>query len=164
MLNENILSDFNDLPQTNPNAVLLGDMQESLNFPTLNQVYHLLKSSPEIRFLSLSNQPYYKSEGQRVFDGNSILATLENLTGKKAEFLGKPSLPFYKFVLSVSDCRPEESVVISDDYDGDLKTAASLGIRTLPITTPNWSAPPNSESQTFRDFSESVDWILSNSR
>ena len=122
---------------TNPAIVVLGDLQDVCTYEELNKIYRLISAGA--RLLTTSYSPYFLTDAGSSLDTGAFTRMFEELTGTKAEVLGKPSQLFFAMALARMDTTPETTVMVGDDVTTDIEGAAALGMRTVLVRTGKFS-------------------------
>lgn len=139
-------AEFGDLPRLAPDAeagaasVVLGDLGEGWNFPTLNRAFRLLMAEPQPALVALGMTRYWRAADGLRLDVAAYAKALEHASGARAVVLGKPAPEFFRAGLARLDCRPGEAVVIGDDIVGDVQGAQRVGIRGVLVRTGKFRA------------------------
>jgi HAD superfamily hydrolase (TIGR01458 family) len=131
------LADF-EVTEEHPQAVVIGDLDDTWDFHTLNRAFHHLMDGAEL--VALSRDRYWqRPEGGLVLDCGPFVAALEYASGKQAALCGKPSLDFYRAALASLGAwaleRPQDVVMVGDDLWGDIRGAQAAGLRAWLVRT-----------------------------
>jgi len=155
--------EFADLVTASPNAVLLGDAGDDLNYANLNRAFRLLMEGAA--FLAMGNNHYFREDGGLSLDIGPFVAALEYASGKKATILGKPSRDFFQAAVEALGCGPDETVMVGDDVLADVDGALAAGIKGILVKTGKYQ--PGDESKITRpgaeilaDINAAVGWVL----
>jgi HAD superfamily hydrolase (TIGR01458 family) len=121
-------------PSDDPaDAVLLGDLGDTLSFERLNRAFRLVVGGAEL--VTLARNRYWRARDGLVLDVGAFAAALEYATGKAATLVGKPSPEFFAAVLGALGVAPGEAAVIGDDLESDVGGAQASGMRGLLVRT-----------------------------
>lgn len=158
-------SEFADLPDNEPDAVLVGDAGEGFNYQNLNTAFrHLMNGA---RLLSMGDNRYFQETEGLSLDIGPFVAALEYATGTKATVLGKPAAEFFCAALAGLGCRADEAVMVGDDAVADVDGALTAGLQGVLVKTGKYR--PGDEdmiqsagAQVVDDIGAAVDWILAN--
>ena len=132
------LTDFTLTPD-DPEAVVVGDLDDRWDFATLNHAFHCLMHGAEL--VALSRDRYWqKPDGQGlVLDCGPFVAALEYASGRTAAVCGKPSPEFYATALAMlgpwAVTHPREVLMVGDDVWGDIGGAQQAGLRACLVRT-----------------------------
>lgn len=153
---EATVREFDELPQLAPElergcaSVVVGDLGERWDFPTLNRAFRLLMSEPKPQLVALGMTRYWRADDGLRLDVAPFVAALEHAAGVRAVVLGKPAAPFYEAALERLGAAASEVVMVGDDIVGDIAGAQQLGIRTVLVRTGKFQ-PSDLERETAPD-------------
>lgn len=116
-------------------AVVVGDMGEQWDFPTMNRAFRLLMAEKAPPLVALGLTRYWRTDSGLRLDVGPIIRALEYATGRNAVVMGKPAPYFFQAALSKLGVSPEQIVMIGDDIRGDIEGAQRLGMKTLLVRT-----------------------------
>jgi len=77
---------------------------------------------------------YYSANSGPILSPGAIVESLEFQSRREATVVGKPSLIHFKTVLDFFNLKPEETVMVGDSLESDIKPAKQLGITTVHVT------------------------------
>ena len=125
---------FDDLPKEPCRYVVVGDAQQNFSYESLNRAFRLLLQGGEL--IAAAKNRYFKDrDGELSMDAGGFVAALEYASGKEARILGKPSPEFYRLACASMGVRPEETVMVGDDIEGDILGAQEAGIKAVLVRT-----------------------------
>jgi HAD superfamily hydrolase (TIGR01458 family) len=133
-----------DLGAPDPQAVVVGDLDDRWDFTILNTAFHHLMHGAEL--VALSRDRYWQKPdgGGLVLDCGPFVAALEYASGQTAEICGKPSRDFYHAALAMLGPwaleRPGEVLMVGDDVWGDVAGAQEAGLRACLVRTGKFRA------------------------
>jgi phospholysine phosphohistidine inorganic pyrophosphate phosphatase len=116
-------------------AVVLGDLGQGWDFPTLNRAFRLLMQSPPPALVALGMTRYWRASDGLRLDVGAYVSALEFASGVTPVVLGKPAAAFYETALALLGCGAGEAVMIGDDIRGDIGGARALGIDAVLVRT-----------------------------
>ena len=116
-------------------AVVVGDLGESWDYPTLNRAFRLLMQEPQPVLIALGMTRYWQSAHGLCLDVAPFIKALEHAAGCQAEVIGKPSTSFFQSALAVLGYPADQVTMIGDDIVGDTEGAQNAGIRALLVKT-----------------------------
>lgn len=116
-----------------PDAVVVGDAGPHFTFAALNVAFRLLMQG--LPFIVMARNRYFKEKDGLTLDMGAFVAALEFSTGRQAEVVGKPAVPFFRTALDELGIRPEEAVLIGDDLTDDIGGAQAAGIVGILVRT-----------------------------
>ena len=121
-------------------AVVVGDLGEGWDFPTLNRVFRLLMQSPPPALVALGMTRYWRAADGLRLDVGAYVSALEFASGARPVVLGKPAAAFYETALALLGCRAEDTVMIGDYIRGDIGGALTAGIDAVLVRTGKFRA------------------------
>jgi HAD superfamily hydrolase (TIGR01458 family) len=133
-----------DLGAPDPQAVVVGDLDDRWDFTILNTAFHHLMHGAEL--VALSRDRYWQKPdgGGLVLDCGPFVAALEYASGQTAEICGKPSRDFYHAALAMLGPwaleRPGEVLMVGDDVWGDVAGAQEAGLTACLVRTGKFRA------------------------
>ncbi len=141
LVKEDARQDFTNIEPVDINseqpveAVIVGDLGEAWDYPTLNHVFRLLMRTPQPILIALGMTRYWQSNDGLCLDVAPFIKALEHAADCKAEVIGKPSVAFYQSALALLGYSAEQVVMIGDDIVGDIEGAQKAGLRALLVKT-----------------------------
>jgi len=171
LLTQNAIDEFQRVPTSNPNAVVLGTAPEHLHYDRLNDALRVLLGSESSRLIAVNKGRYFKNkDGEFVLMAGSFVSCLEFATGKQATVVGKPSQAFFHTALgdmagTVSSEVLEQTVMIGDDAKDDVQGAMDAGMRAILVRTGKYRPGDENSFRTpplgvVNNFSEAVDLLF----
>jgi HAD superfamily hydrolase (TIGR01458 family) len=126
-----------DRDHPEPQAVVVGDLDDRWDFTILNTAFRHLMHGAEL--VALSRDRYWQEGGGLVLDCGPFVAALEYASGKTASVCGKPSRAFYHAALAALGPwaleRPGEVLMVGDDVWGDIRGAQDAGLQACLVRT-----------------------------
>jgi HAD superfamily hydrolase (TIGR01458 family) len=116
-------------------AVVVGDLGEGWDFPTLNRAFRLLMDEPRPRLIALGMTRYWHAADGLRLDTAPFVVALQHATGIAPAVLGKPARPFFEAALDKLGAKADETLMIGDDIRGDIGGAQAAGIHGLLVRT-----------------------------
>jgi len=130
------LAEF-ELTHENPQAVVVGDIDEAWNFEILNRAFNQLMDGAEL--IAFSADRYWRKPEGLVLDCGPFVKALEYASGKTASVCGKPSAEFYRSALENLGPwaveAPGQVLMVGDDIWGDIAGAQASGLRACLVRT-----------------------------
>jgi HAD superfamily hydrolase (TIGR01458 family) len=164
VVHPDLVEEFAGLAGTAGEAVVLGDVGETLTYAQLNDAFRQLIGGAE--FVALANNRTFKDrDGELSLDAGPFVAALEFATRRQAIVLGKPSPEFFATALASIGCGLEDAVMVGDDAEADVAGALSAGVgRALLVRTGKYR--PGDEARvdpaptaTVADLAGAASWI-----
>lgn len=163
LVHEDIRSEFGDLDQRDPDAVLVADAAEGFNYGNLNRAFQLCMEGAPL--LGVGYNRYFQSGGQLLLDAGAFIRAVEFAAGVEATIVGKPGATFFEQVLASTGAAPGRALMVGDDVFGDVEGALHAGIPAALVRTGKYRA--GDEDKVRGDFAvvdsvvEAVDLALS---
>lgn len=126
-------SEFSDLANGPPTAVLVGDAGNDFNYANLNCAFRLLMDGAVL--LAMGNNHYFQERDGLSLDIGPFVAALEYASGQSAIILGKPSPDFFKAAVESLGCAESETVMVGDDALADVDGALAAGLQGVLVKT-----------------------------
>ena len=76
--------------------VVIGDLGDLWDYPTLNRAFRLLHYNPEAKLIALGMTRYWMASDGIALDVAPFVVALEHASGRKALIFGKPSAAFFR--------------------------------------------------------------------
>jgi HAD superfamily hydrolase (TIGR01458 family) len=121
-------------------AVVIGDLGEGWNFPTLNRALRLLMSDATIPLVALGMTRYWRAEDGLRLDAGAFVRALEYAAGRTAVVAGKPDPTFYGAAVEALHLPAEQVAMIGDDIHTDVEGAQLAGLTGVLVRTGKFSA------------------------
>lgn len=126
LIHENLREDFAEVDQQNPDAVVLGDAREKLNYEHLNRAFQIVQQGGEL--IAIGYNRYFRDGEDLMLDAGAFVKALEWASGSKALVTGKPSADFFREVVASTPYPAEECLMIGDDAEADVAAAIAAGV------------------------------------
>jgi HAD superfamily hydrolase (TIGR01458 family) len=164
LIHPGLAEDFTGLKQGEPDALILGDVGEALDYGLLNQAYRVLARGGD--FIALAqNRVFRDADGELSLDAGAFVAALEYASGRRALVLGKPAPGFFHAAVASLGCAPDQAVMVGDDAEFDVAAAVAAGLSGLLVKTGKYA--PGAENQVqppptavVDDIVAAAQWIL----
>lgn len=148
--------------------VVVGDLGERWDYPTLNRAFRLLQSSPDARLIALGMTRFWQAGDGLRLDAGPFVAALEYATGREALVLGKPAEAFFESAVEKLGVSAEETVMIGDDILVDVGGAQQAGLKGALVETGKYRSGDLERGVTPDAVLESItalpDWWRHNAR
>lgn len=138
LIHTDLVPEFNELDQRNPNAVIVADAAELFDYKHLNRAFSLLMSGAPL--LGIGRNRYFKADGKLQLDAGPFIQALEYATDKEAEILGKPAAGFFNAAVTSLGLKPEHVLMIGDDVEADVLGALGAGLQACLVRTGKYLA------------------------
>ena len=116
-------------------AVVIGDLGEAWDYPTLNQAFRLLMREPRPRLVALGMTRYWRAADGLRLDVAPFIKALEHAASCEAWVAGKPAPAFFESSLAMLDCAAGDALMVGDDIVADIDAAQQCGIRGVQVRT-----------------------------
>lgn len=164
LIHQNIKSEFSDLVQTNPNAVVIGDAEQGFCYDNLNHAFQLCQQGAPL--LAIGYNRYFKLDGQLQLDAGPFIKAIEFAASAQAIIMGKPSKDFFLQALRSTALNADQVLMIGDDIYGDIEGAINAGLNAGLVRTGKYQSGDENKisttHMTFDSIVEAVDYALSN--
>jgi HAD superfamily hydrolase (TIGR01458 family) len=162
LVHPEVLPEFADLEQRDPNAVILGDAGADLNYANLNRAFRLcLDGAP---LVVIGDNRYFRDESGLCLDAGPFAHALEYAADTRAVVMGKPARAFFEQVLAGDRVKAAQALMIGDDVSGDVEGALNAGLDACLVRSGKYQ--PGDEHRLgrthycFDSIVETVEWLL----
>ena len=138
LVHEDIVGEFEDFEQRDPNAVLIADAADGFTYRNMNRAFQLCLAGAPL--LGVGYNRYFKSGDQVLLDAGAFIKAVEFAAGIEATIVGKPNAEFFKQVLASTSARPGCSMMVGDDVFGDVEGALRAGLLACLVQTGKYRA------------------------
>ncbi len=133
LIHRGLKYEFSDVEQNDPNAVIIGDAADDLNYAYLNHAFRLcIEGAP---LIAIGHNKYFKKSGEYCLDAGPFVEAIEYACDIEAVITGKPSVDFFNHVLASIQLKPDQVALIGDDIYGDIQGAINAGIESRLVRT-----------------------------
>ncbi|MCL4137101.1 UNVERIFIED_CONTAM: hypothetical protein GTU68_033502 [Idotea baltica] len=132
LLSEDALKDFEDIPSSDPNAVVVGLAPLAFDYENMTKAFRLLLDGASL--IAIHKARYYKRNDGLALGPGAYVSALEYSTGVKAEVVGKPQKSFFLSALQDLEV-PLRKPVIGDDARDDIEGAMKAGLAGCLVKT-----------------------------
>jgi HAD superfamily hydrolase (TIGR01458 family) len=116
-------------------SVIIGDIGEAWDFPTLNRAFRLLMADPQPVLIALGMSRYAQGRDGLVLDVAPFIKALEHAADCEAVVMGKPANAFFDAAVRKLGTSAAEVVMIGDDIRGDVGGAQAAGLAGVLVRT-----------------------------
>lgn len=120
------------LTEYNPDFVILGET-ETYPFEKLTRATQLISSG--VPFIATNPDPNGPSESGVVPACGAVAALLEQATGYRPYFIGKPNPLMMRSALRFLNEHSENAIMVGDRMDTDIKIGLESGLETILVLT-----------------------------
>ena len=138
LLHDNLKKEFDDLQQTRPNCVLLGDARQDLNYDNLNAAFRLCKSGAPL--IGIGMNKYFKDDEGLKLDAGGFIRFVEWAADVEAVIMGKPSAAFFQQVVASTGVPASACLMVGDDLVSDVIGAVDAGLQGCLVQTGKYQA------------------------
>ncbi|GCC30169.1 hypothetical protein chiPu_0008617 [Chiloscyllium punctatum] len=135
LVHDDLLPEFNQIDQSNPNCVVIGDAADNFSYKNLNQAFQVLIGLEKPVLLSLGRGRYYKETDGMKLDVGAYMKALEYACDIEAEVVGKPAKMFFLSAVSDMSLEPDQVIMIGDDIVNDVGGAQQCGMKAVQVRT-----------------------------
>jgi len=117
-----------------PQAVLVGDLGDELNYEALNRGFRFLLDK-QVAFITLARNRFFQGPDGLCLDVGATVAALEYATEREAILIGKPAPEFFLVACQSMETAAEDTIVIGDDLEADIGGAFAAGCSGVLVRT-----------------------------
>lgn len=133
LIHEAVKDEYEDFDQSEPNAVLIGDAPNEMDYHSLNRAFQLCKQGASL--IGIGMNKYYADEKGLNLDAGPFIRMLEWAADTKAVIMGKPNQAFYDQVVKSTPFEPSQCMMVGDDAEADVNAAISAGLQACLVRT-----------------------------
>ena len=133
---EELREDLEGLTETvgdPPDAVVIGDLGERWDYPTLNRVFRMVSAGAEP--IALQKNRFWETAEGLSLDAGPFVAAIEYATGREAVVVGKPAPAFFELALSELGVEASRAAMVGDDVEADVGGAIDAGLAGVLVRT-----------------------------
>jgi phospholysine phosphohistidine inorganic pyrophosphate phosphatase len=116
-------------------AVVIGDLGDAWDYPTLNRAFRLLYHHPKAQLVALGMTRYWQTAAGLCLDAGPYVAALEYASGRPPMVFGKPALAFFQAAAAQLQLAPEGILMVGDDLRIDVGGAQTAGMKGALVRT-----------------------------
>jgi phospholysine phosphohistidine inorganic pyrophosphate phosphatase len=120
-------------------AVVVGDLGDGWDYPTLNRALRLLMSDLDVPLIALGMTRYWRAADGLRLDAGAFVRALEYAAGRDAVVTGKPDPTFYGAAVDELGVDPGQVVMVGDDVVTDVAGAQRAGLTGVLVRTGKFS-------------------------
>ncbi len=163
LVHPDLEKEFSDLPQQDPNAVVVGCALQHFTYANLNHAFRLLKGGAQL--IATGRTACFEGRDGLQLDAGPFVAALEYAAGAEALVLGKPSPAFFAAARQEFSCPLDRVTMIGDDARSDVGAALAAGMRAILVQTGKYRPGDealigHADAQVAASMSEAVELIL----
>lgn len=148
LVHPNIAEEFADLEQDYPNAVVIGDAADGLNYANLNQAFRLCHGGAAL--VGIGANRFFRDGDELLLDAGPFIKAIEYAASVEAVIMGKPSREFFLQALGDVGCAADRVLMVGDDVFGDVDGALRSGLRGCLVRTGKYQ--PGDEDRVAGEF------------
>ena len=133
LIHRSLLPEFAQLPQHNPNCVLLGDARNDLNYDNMNHAFQLCKQGAPL--IGIGMNKYFMDTDGLMLDAGAFIHAIEWAADTNAIIMGKPSADFFAQVVASTGFSAAECLMVGDDVMSDVVGAVNAGLQGCLVQT-----------------------------
>lgn len=133
IIHPDIAGEFAGIEEDEPNAVVLCDAAEQLDYAHLDRAFELLLAGAPL--LAVGMNRYFQGPDRLHLDAGPFIRALEYASGVQAHYLGKPGGAMFDYAVSSMGLTPDQVWMIGDDVDADAQGALSAGLHACLVRT-----------------------------
>lgn len=128
-------------------AVVVGDLGTEWDFWTLNDAFNQLMQEPQPYLVALGMTRFWRASDRLRLDTAPFVMALSHASGADPIVLGKPAAAFFASALELLGTPPDQTVMVGDDLDADVRGAQKAGLRGILVRTGKYTTDHTDEVQ-----------------
>lgn len=128
-------------------AVVVGDLGKAWDFTTLNHAFNQLMQVPQPHLVALGMTRFWRADDGLRLDTAPFVMALSHASGAVPVVLGKPAPAFFMSAVELLGARPDQTVMVGDDLDADVRGAQEAGLLGVLVRTGKYRADETPEVQ-----------------
>lgn len=116
-----------------PDAVVLGDAREDLNYTNLNRAFRLAKAGCPL--IAIGENKYFREGNNLCLDAGAFVHALAWAADVTPVIMGKPSVDFFAQVVASTGLEAQQCLMVGDDVLGDVEGALQAGLQARLVRT-----------------------------
>lgn len=133
LVHPDIRSEFSGVDCHDPDAVVLCDAAEGLDYRSLDIAFDLLMQGAPL--LAVGMNRYFHGRERLELDAGPFVKALEYASGVTAEVIGKPGRAMFDLACASMGVSAADTVMIGDDVDADVLGALNAGLQGVLVRT-----------------------------
>lgn len=122
------------ISDSNPDAVVIGDIGDNWNFDTMNEIFTYVINGADI--VAMHKNKFWKPKDKLILDAGAFISAIEIATDKQSILIGKPSPIYFKTAIKYLGFAPDSDFyMIGDDLENDIIASQIIGGRGILILT-----------------------------
>lgn len=111
----------------NPDAVVIGDMEENWSYDLLNEIFREVQRGAGI--IALQKNKFWMPDGKQIaLDAGAFITAIEYASSKTSLLIGKPSPIYFQTAIKKLDFPVGSNfIMLGDDIETDITGAKALG-------------------------------------
>lgn len=138
IVHPDIESEFAPLDTSEPDAVLLADAEDGLNYANLDRAFSLLMEGAPL--LAIGDNRYFHGGDRLHLDAGPFVKALEYAAGVEAHIAGKPSALFFEQAVADAGGDKGSTLMVGDDVQADVQGALNAGLEACLVKTGKYQA------------------------
>ncbi|XP_074643171.1 phospholysine phosphohistidine inorganic pyrophosphate phosphatase-like [Tubulanus polymorphus] len=135
LVHTDVVPDFSEMDQTDPNCVVIGDAGEIFSYENVNIAFQKLLSMEKPVLITMGMGKFYKSDDNLNLDVGPFAKALEYACDIKSEVVGKPSETFFLTAVKDMNLEANKVVMIGDDIVSDVGGSQKAGLFGVQVRT-----------------------------
>ena len=148
LVHPNITEEFDGIDQDYPNAVVIGDAAEGLNYANLNQAFRLCHGGAVL--VGIGANRFFRQGSELLLDAGPFVKAIEYAADVEAVTMGKPSAAFFDQACRDVDVSPGQVLMVGDDVNGDIDGALRAGLAGCLVRSGKYQ--PDDEDKVAGEF------------
>lgn len=159
IVHPDIETEFAGLDTSKPDAVLLADAEDGLNYANLDKAFALLMEGAPL--LAIGDNRYFHGGDRLHLDAGPFVKALEYAAGIEAHIAGKPSSLFFEQVMADAGGDKASTLMVGDDVQADVQGAINAGLDACLVRTGKYRAGDEKGLKGNYRIADSIDDLVS---
>lgn len=138
LVHPDIRGEFAGLDCHDPNAVVLCDAADGLDYRRLDEAFALLRQGAPLLAVGLNR--YFQGRERLELDAGPFVRALEYAAGIEAEIIGKPGRAMFELAAASMGLPPAGVIMVGDDVEADVLGAIAAGMQGVLVRTGKYRA------------------------
>ena len=122
-----------DIVESNPDAIILGDLSDQFNYNKLNEIFIELQQGAQL--IALHKNRYWLKNNNITLDLGPFVSLLEYASNQRAIVIGKPNKNFFEIAAHDFNMAYSNIAVIGDDIESDVSGSINTGMQGVLVKT-----------------------------
>lgn len=138
LIHKAIEPEFEDLDQSDPNCVVIGDARSDLNYETLNRAFRICQEGAPL--IGIGMNRYFEGDDGLQLDAGPFIRAVAWASGIEPIVMGKPGKAFFNEIVASTSYSAGECLMVGDDAEADVGGAVNAGLNGCLVRTGKYQA------------------------